>query len=63
MAGEGGLVLMRYTGVMDIDTYPGAVTGAAYPFGLLRRRGYVDARDAAGLLAVVEDGLSVFEVL
>lgn len=59
--GEGGLVLLRYTGVTDIDAYPGAVTGQAYPFGLFRRRGYVDARDAAGLLAVIEDGRLVFE--
>lgn len=52
---------MRYTGVADIDTYMGAVTGAAYPFGLLRMRGYVDARDVDGLLATIEDGLPVFK--
>lgn len=52
---------MRYKGVTDIDSYTGAVTGASYPFGLLRRRGYVDARDVSGLLATREDGLEVFE--
>lgn len=59
-AGEGGLVLLRYVGVTDIDVYPGAVTGTAYPFGLERRRGYVDARDAPGLLDTIEDTLHVF---
>lgn len=62
IAGEGGLVLMKYTGVTDIDTYPGQVTGTGYPFGLLRRRGFVDARDVPGLLQVTEDTLPVFEV-
>ena len=54
---------MKYTGVTDIDTYPGKVTGTGYPFGLLRRKGYVDARDAQGLLSTIEDTQSVFEVL
>jgi hypothetical protein len=53
---------MKYTGVTDIDTYPGQVTGTGYPFGLLRRRGFVDARDVPGLLQVTEDTLPVFEV-
>ena len=52
--------MLIYTGVMDIDTYSGDVTGAAYAFGLLRRKGFVDKRDAPGLLAVTEDGLRVF---
>ena len=52
---------MRYIGWVDIDTYPGAVTGMAYPFGLLRQKGYVDARDAPGLLDTIEDGSRVFE--
>jgi len=52
--------MLQYTGVMDIDTYAGDVTGTAYPFGLFRRKGFVDKRDAPGLLAVVEDGLTVF---
>lgn len=51
---------MIYRGVMDIDSYPGLVTGTAYPFGLFRRRGFVDARDVQGLLAVIEDGQPVF---
>lgn len=51
---------MEYTGVTDIDTYPGDVTKTAYPFGLFRQRGYVDSRDADGLLSLQEDGLSVF---
>jgi hypothetical protein len=46
---------------MDIDTYPGQVTGTAYPFGLFHQRGYVDARDAQALLETVEDGFKVFE--
>lgn len=53
--------MLKYTGLLDIDTYVGAVTGTAYPFGLFRRRGYVDARDSAGLLETVEDGLKVFQ--
>lgn len=53
---------MRYKGVTDIDTYTGKVTGAAYPFGLIRRRGFVDARDVPGFLATVEDTKLVFEV-
>lgn len=59
--GEGGLVLARYTGVGDIDIYEGTVTGTGYPFGLFRRRGYVDRRDLPGLLETVEDGMRVFE--
>lgn len=62
ITGEQGLVLMKYTGVTDIDTYTGKVTGTGYPFGLLRRKGYVDTRDKPGLLATVEDTQSVFEV-
>lgn len=58
--GEAGLALLYYTGVMDIDTYIGPITGAAYPFGLFRRRGYVDSRDVPGLLQTIEDGLKVF---
>jgi len=61
VVGEHGLVGVRYTGLTDIDTYPGAVTGQAYPFGLFRQRGYVDARDLPGLLATIEDGFKVFE--
>jgi hypothetical protein len=62
IAGEQGLVLMKYTGVGDIDTYTGKVTGTGYPFGLLRRKGYVDKRDVQGLLSTIEDTLPVFEV-
>lgn len=54
---------MKYTGWMDIDTYVGSATGTAYPFGLERSKGYVDSRDAAGLLATTEDTLPVFEVI
>jgi hypothetical protein len=59
--GEAGLVMLKYTGVMDIDTYTGSVTGAAYPFGLFRRKGFVDKRDAPGLIGTVEDGMTVFQ--
>lgn len=59
-AGSRGLVVLKYTGVTDIDTYPGPVTGAAYLFGLLRMRGYVDTRDAPGMLEITEDGRRVF---
>lgn len=55
--------MLKYTGVMDIDTYTGQATGQAYPFGLLRRRGFVDSRDVASLLLITEDTLPVFEVL
>ena len=54
---------MKYTGVSDIDTYTGAVTGTGYSFGLLRRKGYVDKRDMPALLQTIEDTLPVFEAL
>lgn len=62
VTGSGGLVKLCYTGVTDIDTYIGSVTGTGYPFGLFRRRGYVDTRDVPGLLDTIEDGLKVFEL-
>jgi hypothetical protein len=54
---------MKYTGFMDIDTYKGEVTGTGYPFGLLRRRGYVDTRDCPGMLKIIEDTQLVFEAV
>lgn len=59
-AGQAGLVVLRYTGVNDVDTYIGPATGTAYLFGLERRRGYVDAHDAPGMVEITEDGLQVF---
>lgn len=61
--GETGLVAVEYVGLSDINTYVGCFTGMAYPFGLFRRRGYVDRRDLEYLLKVVEDGQAVFEVI
>ncbi len=61
--GEIGLVAMNYVGWSDLTTYRGLGTNTEYEFGLLRARGYVDARDAPSLLEIVEDTRWVFEVL
>lgn len=42
--------------------YEGEATKTIYKFGLLRRVGYVDARDVAGLLALEEDSLPIFRL-
>ena len=61
--GEAGLTAVEYVGFSDINTYLGCFTEMAYPFGLFRRRGYVDNRDLEWMLNVVEDGQAVFEVI
>lgn len=60
--GEAGLVKVVYTGYYEVQYYEGEATKTVYKFGLLRRVGYVDARDVAGLFALEEDSLPVFQL-
>lgn len=57
------LVEVRYKGLYDLVEHEGAVTCRIYTFGLEMDTLYVDSRDVDGLLAVVEDGKAVFEVV
>lgn len=66
MAGAGGLVMLAYSGVSTVQEngiYPGTASGSRYRFGMDKPRGFVDKRDAPGLLACFEDGKPVFEVV
>lgn len=49
--GSLGLTRLEYPGLLALARWRGPVTGARYPFGVRRRVGYVDRRDAPGLLA------------
>lgn len=64
--GDVELVMMHYTGLgmlTETGTFKGLATGTLYRFGMDRTKGFVDARDAPGLLATFEDGLPVFQVV
>jgi hypothetical protein len=66
LLGEAELVLMRYSGLgmlSETGVFTGTATGARYTFGMDKPLGYVDIRDAPGLLSTFEDGLPVFKVI
>jgi hypothetical protein len=55
------LVHVRYQGAMTL-TWKGHSSGLRYPFGAMRRVGYVDARDWRHLAALRDaDGTPYFE--
>ena len=49
--GAGGMTLLAYSGT-ERATFAGTATGATYRFGGKRPVGYVDSRDAEGLIAL-----------
>ena len=49
--GAGGMTLLAYSGTMA-QVFSGTVSGATYRFGGKRAAGYVDSRDAEGLIAL-----------
>lgn len=49
--GAGGMTLLAYSGT-EQATFAGTTTGAFYRFGGKRTAGYVDSRDAEGLIAL-----------
>lgn len=64
--GDAELVMMRYTGLgmlSETGDFKGLATGTPYYFGMDKPMGFVDVRDAPGLLDTFEDGLPVFQVV
>lgn len=72
MNGAEGFILLEYLGSQQVATWPGEVSNTNYRFGVSRRMGYVDKRDAgerpsegskgSGFLAVRKDGKQLFRV-
>jgi len=61
LAGREGMVLIEYIGAnMGTMTWFGDVTQVRYAFGGTRRSGYVDARDVAHFLGVMEGRHPIF---
>jgi len=59
--GENGMVFIEYQLPKAGNiTYTGAVTGQQYAFSSIRKRGYVDARDATAFLSRIEDRRHAF---
>ena len=64
--GDAELVMMRYIGLgmlSETGDFKGPATITPYHFGMDKPTGFVDVRDAPGLLATFEDELPVFEVV
>jgi len=63
--GEIGLVVIEYIGKNAADmVWFGSITGQRYDLGGIRTRGYIDRRDAPGLLAATDKvGRPVFRVV
>lgn len=62
LPGQQGMVILEYQGNNAGDeTWYGPVTKTTYLLGGSRKRGYVDRRDAPGMLAWRENGKRIFE--
>jgi hypothetical protein len=63
LPGKTGFEILEYIGSSSSDmSWWGPVTKTRYVFGGTRRVGYVDARDAAGLLQMGDNGRPNFRV-
>ena len=61
LPGQEGMVILEYAGNNAGDTtWHGDTTRTAYLFGGTRKRGYVDKRDAPGLLGLKKRGQKMF---
>lgn len=64
LPGQSGMVILEYAGGNAGDeTWIGPETRTTYLLGGSRKRGYVDKRDAPGLLALRDKGKPVFVVV
>lgn len=67
LPGAEGMVRLEYTGAQQIATWTGHVTNAAYRFGVTKRVGWVDKRDAGeregkGFLSLRKNGMWLFNL-
>ena len=63
LPGKGGMERLEYIGRNEANsTWWGPVTNTRYVFGRVRRIGYVDAKDAAGMVAMKKEKRPVFRI-
>jgi glycosyltransferase involved in cell wall biosynthesis len=64
LTGQDGMVILEYVGTsVGVQTWRGPVTQTPYRFGRTRPQGYVDVKDAPGMLDIAEQGARVFRLI
>lgn len=64
LTGQDGMVILEYRGTSEgVQTWRGPVTRTPYRFGRTRSQGYVDVKDAQGMLDISEQGARIFRVV